>query len=121
MQKNDNQRDSGRRKMHYSPNMLSCVNNAIDNRVLVTIEYDSGENEKTTRKLEAMALVYKNRKRNLVAWCHLRDDWRSFRLDRIEMVKLHTDTFNLRDGFNVADFEGDDDSNDDDEEDEDDE
>ena len=50
MQKNDNQRDSGRRKMHYSPNLLSCVNNAIDNRVLVTIEYDSRENEQTTRK-----------------------------------------------------------------------
>ena len=119
MQKNDNQRDSGRRKMHYSPNLFSCVNNAIDNRVLVTIEYDSRENEQTTRKLEPMALVYKNRKRNLVAWCHLREDWRSFRLDRIDMVKLHTATFDLRDGFNIEEFEGDDEpTEEDDEEDE---
>ena len=118
MHKTDNQRDSGRRKMHYSPNLLSCVNNAIENKVLVTIEYDSRENEQTTRKLEPMALVYKNRKRNLVAWCHLREDWRSFRLDRIEMVKLHKDAFSLRDGFNVADFEGDDESFEEEEEDE---
>jgi len=114
MQKNDNQQDSGRRKMHYSPNLLSCVNNAIDNKALVTIEYDSSENEQTTRKLEPVALVYKNRKRNLVAWCHLREDWRSFRLDRIAMVKLHITKFDLRDGFNIADFEGDDESDDDD-------
>lgn len=110
MQKNDNQRDSGRRKMHYSPNLLSCVSNAIDNRVLMTIEYEASDNELTTRKLEPMALVYKNRKRNLVAWCHLREDWRSFRLDRIDMVKLHTTTFEQRPGFNLAEFEGDDES-----------
>jgi predicted DNA-binding transcriptional regulator YafY len=109
MQSTDNQRDSGRRKMHYSPNLLSCVNNALDNKVLLTIEYDSRENELTTRKLEPMALVYKNRKRNLVAWCQLREDWRSFRLDRIDMVKLHKESFEPRAGFNAADFEGDDD------------
>lgn len=110
MDNNDNNREGGRRKMHYSPNLLSCINNAIDNRVIVTLEYDSRENAQTTRKVEPMALVYKNRKRNLVGWCQLREDWRSFRLDRIEMVKLHTQTFDKRDGFNVSEFEGDDDT-----------
>lgn len=109
MQNHEKNRDGGRRKMHYSPNLLSCINNAIDNRVLVTIEYDSRENEHTTRQLEPMALVYKNRKRNLVGWCHLREDWRSFRLDRIDMVKLHTSTFDKRENFDVTEFEGDDD------------
>lgn len=56
-----------------------------------------------------MALVYKNRKRNLVGWCHLRDDWRSFRIDRIEMIKLHFENFTPREGFDVTEFEGDDD------------
>ena len=101
--------------MHYSPNLLSCINNAVDNRVVVTIEYESRENEQTIRKVEPMALVYKNRKRNLVGWCHLRDDWRSFRLDRIDMVKLHKDTFDQRDGFNVSEFEGDDEQSDEEE------
>lgn len=109
MYNQDSNKDSGKRKMHYSPNLLSCLHNAMDHNFLLTIEYDSRENEQTTRKLEPMALVYKNRKRNLVAWCQLRNDWRSFRLDRIEMVKLHTEKFEKRDGFNLADFEGDDD------------
>lgn len=115
MEHNDKNRESGRRKMHYSPNLLSCINNAVDNRVVITLEYDSRENQQTTRKVEPMALVYKNRKRNLVGWCHLREDWRSFRLDRIEMIKLHSDTFDRKDGFNIADFEGDDDQNDEEE------
>lgn len=108
MDNHENNRENGKRKMHYSPNLLSCINNAIDNRVIVTLEYDSRENGQTTRRVEPMALVYKNRKRNLVAWCQLREDWRSFRLDRIEMVKLHTQTFEKRDDFELSEFEGDD-------------
>lgn len=104
MSKYDNQ--SGRKKMHYSPNLLACLNNAIDNRVVVDLEYDSSGNELTKRKVEPMALIYKNRKRNLVAYCLLRDDWRTFRLDRIEMVKLNSQTFSKRDNFNLSDFEG---------------
>lgn len=46
-----NGQDNKRKKLHFSPNMLSCLSNAIDNRYLVTIEYDSKENESTTRKL----------------------------------------------------------------------
>jgi predicted DNA-binding transcriptional regulator YafY len=108
MKKNENNRDGGRRKMHYSPNLLSCINNSIDNHVIVTIEYASRESEKTIRQVEPMALVYKNRKRNLVGWCHLREDWRSFRLDRIDMVKLHATIFDKRTDFDVTEFEGDD-------------
>jgi len=98
-----------RKRMHFSPNLLACVNNAITNHNLVDLEYESSDNEVTKRKIEPMALVYKNRKRNLVAWCHLRNDWRSFRLDRIDMIKLNKATFTPKDNFNVAEFEGNDD------------
>ncbi|MCB0541292.1 MAG: WYL domain-containing protein [Chitinophagales bacterium] len=106
MSRYDNQ--SARKKMHYSPNLLACLNNAIENRVVVDLEYDSSGNELTKRKVEPMALIYKNRKRNLVAFCRLRNDWRTFRLDRIELVKLNSETFAKRDGFNLSDFEGED-------------
>lgn len=107
---NDKRRDnSAKRQMHYSPNMLACVNNAIDNVKLASLEYDSRENEITHRIIEPMALVYKNKKRHLVGWCQLRNDWRSFRLDRIEMIKVSATSFEPREGFNLEDFEGDDD------------
>lgn len=94
-----------RKQMHYSPNLMSTVNNAIDNSVLCELEYDSREKGITKRIIEPMAIVYKDRKRNLVAWCRLREDYRSFRLDRIGMIKLLSDTFLRRQDFNIDDFQ----------------
>lgn len=107
-QRNENVKTNGRKQMHYSPNLLDTIQNAIDNRKVVVIEYDSRENEVTNRTVEPMALIYKNRRRHLVGWCRLREDWRTFRLDRIAMVKLMSEAFTLRDGFKVEDFEVDD-------------
>ncbi|MCB9256253.1 MAG: WYL domain-containing protein [Chitinophagales bacterium] len=108
MSHGENNKESSRKRMHFSPNLLSCMTNAVDNKLLLTIEYESRESESTTRKVEPMGLIYKNRKRHLVGWCKLREDWRTFRLDRVEMVKLHRDSFTPREGFNLSDFEVDD-------------
>lgn len=105
---NGRREGGGKRQMHYSPNMLACVTNAIENKKLAMLEYDSRENEITNRTIEPMGLVYKNRKRHVVAWCQLRNDWRTFRLDRIEMIKVSSENFEAREAFNIADFEEDD-------------
>ncbi|MCW3126084.1 MAG: transcriptional regulator [Bacteroidetes bacterium] len=94
-----------RKQMHYSPNLLSTVNNAIDNALVTTIEYDSKDKGVTTREIEPMAVVYKDRKRNLVAWCRLRNDYRSFRLDRLNMIKVKQEEFVRRNDFKLEDFQ----------------
>jgi predicted DNA-binding transcriptional regulator YafY len=96
-----------RKQMHYSPNLLSTVNNAIDNSLIAIIEYDSKEKGVSLREVEPMAVVYKDRKRNLVAWCRLRNDYRSFRLDRLNMIKVKNEEFMRRQDFNLADFQDD--------------
>ena len=94
-----------RKQMHYSPNLLSTLNNSIDNCKLATIEYDSREKGLSQREVEPMAIVYKERKRHLVAWCRLRNDYRSFRLDRLNSVKLKQEEFARRQDFNVENFQ----------------
>src|ERR1700748_3620172 len=96
-----------RKQMHYSPNLLSTLNNAIDNCKLATIEYDSREKGVTQREVEPMAIVYKERKRHLVAWCRLRNDYRSFRLDRLNSIKLKQEDFARRQNFKVDEFQDD--------------
>lgn len=96
-----------RKQMHYSPNLLSTLNNAIDNCKLATIEYDSREKGVSTREVEPMAIVYKERKRHLVAWCRLRNDYRSFRLDRLNSIKLKQEEFGRRQDFNIDSFQDD--------------
>lgn len=94
-----------RKQMHYSPNLLSTVNNAIDNRLVAIIEYDSKDKGISTREIEPMALVYKDRRRNLVAWCKLRNDYRSFRLDRLNMIKVKLEEFVRRENFKPEDYQ----------------
>ena len=96
-----------RKQMHYSPNLLSTVNNAIDNTLVAIIEYDSKDKGVTTREIEPMAVVYKDRKRNLVAWCRLRNDYRSFRLDRLNMIKVKQEDFVRRQNFKQEEFQDD--------------
>jgi predicted DNA-binding transcriptional regulator YafY len=96
-----------RKQMHYSPNLLSTLNNAIDNNKVASIEYDSREKGVSTREVEPMAIVYKERKRHLVAWCRLRGDYRSFRLDRLNSIKLKQEEFSRRNDFRVEDFQDD--------------
>lgn len=103
-------KNSGQRKrMHYSPNLLGCINNALDNKKIATLEYESRDYEVSTRNIEPMAVVYKNRKRHLVAFCQLRNEYRTFRLDRINLIKVNNIEFTPKEDFNVEEFEGDDD------------
>ena len=93
------------KQMHYSPNLLSTINNAVDNLKVVIIEYDSSQKGISIREIEPMAVVYKERKRHLVGWCRLRNDYRSFRLDRLNCIKLKQEEFFKRPDFNVNDFQ----------------
>lgn len=95
------------KQMRYSPNLLSSLNNAIENSLLATIEYDSRERGITLRNVEPMAIVYKDHKRNLVAFCHLRNEYRAFRLDRLNMIKVKKESFNRRSDLNIANFQDD--------------
>lgn len=96
-----------RKQMHYSPNLLSTLNNAIDNCKLATLEYDSREKGVSVREVEPMAIVYKDRKRHLVAWCRLRGDYRSFRLDRLNCIKLKQEEFARKQDFKIENFQDD--------------
>ncbi len=96
-----------RKQMHYSPNLLNTIINAIAHCKLSSIEYESREKGVTLRNIEPMALVFKDRKRHLVAFCHLRNEYRSFRLDRLNLIKLSTEEFIRRPDFNVNDFQDD--------------
>lgn len=111
--RNNDKRNGGQRnKMHYSPNLLGCINNALENQKIASLEYESRDFEVSKRDIEPMALIYKNRKRHLVAYCQLRNEYRTFRLDRINLIKVNSLGFTPREGFDVSIFEVDDENQD---------
>ncbi len=62
----------------------SVIQDAIGSHEVVNIRYRRDDGTISTREIEPIGLVSRDRAWQVVAWCRLRDDHRTFRLDRIE-------------------------------------
>jgi predicted DNA-binding transcriptional regulator YafY len=72
---------------------LSDLLLAITNFCVTRIEYTNENNETTSRLVEPFALLNTQENWLLLAWCRLRNEFRYFRLDRINEMEILTDTF----------------------------
>lgn len=76
------------------PNYLQTLLNALANKQVIQIDYVTFEEEKSsTRQLEAVGIYYSYEKWYVIAWCRLRNDYRNFRLDRIQSIKVLEEVF----------------------------
>lgn len=105
MNQHSQNRDVQSRQMHYSPNLTGVLENAMTQRRVLHLEYESREKGQSVREVEPMALMYKDNRKHLIAWCRLRKDYRAFRLDRINLVYLTKEEFLWRPDFNKEKFE----------------
>jgi predicted DNA-binding transcriptional regulator YafY len=74
---------------------LSHIQSALTNFQLVRIHYTKeGHSQPEIRTIEPFA-IYHNTSENWVAiaWCRLRNDFRNFRIDRIERLEVLPETF----------------------------
>ncbi len=87
-----------------SSNALSEIQLAITNFNYVEINYQKANDTTISfRKIEPYAFYSTNRKWILIAWCHLRNDYRSFRIDRMQHFRILEDTFKDR-KFNLQTY-----------------
>ncbi|MDT7832832.1 YafY family protein [Flavobacteriaceae bacterium S356] len=92
-------------------NALSEIQLAITNFNYVEINYTKvNDTERSFRKIEPCAMYSTNQKWILIAWCHLRNDFRAFRIDRIQHFKILPEKFedrkfNLQEYFTSCPFE----------------
>lgn len=89
---------------NIASNALSEIQLAITNFNYVEINYQKANDDKVSfRKIEPCAIYSTFQKWILIAWCHLRKDYRSFRIDRIQHFKILPDKFEDR-KFNFQDY-----------------
>lgn len=67
---------------------ISVISNAIENCRLLDISYHDANGNITKRTIEPHALALKNGLWYVFAYCHLRDNFRLFKLSRIEYANL---------------------------------
>lgn len=87
-----------------SSNALSEIQLAITNYNYTEINYrKANDTHISFRKIEPCAMYSTNNKWILIAWCHLRNDYRAFRIDRIQHFKILKETFEDR-KFNLQTY-----------------
>ncbi|MDD1505133.1 YafY family protein [Lysinibacillus sp. CNPSo 3705] len=84
---------------------LKELEQAVADGYSVKILYHkSGEKQLNYRLVDPYRIIYWNNKWYVIGFCHLRNDIRSFRVDRIESLMLTENTFNRPENFSARDF-----------------
>lgn len=64
-----------------------ALEQAVSEQVSVELEYDSIEHGTTQREVEPYFIVFRRHAFYFVGYCHLRGDFRTFRIDRVRNLK----------------------------------
>lgn len=75
-------------------NALDLLMKSISENRIVKITYNAfSSDEETERLIEPVGVFYENENWYVIAWCHLRGDYRNFRTDRLLKITVTDDTF----------------------------
>lgn len=83
---------------------LGELRRALRNRLKVHFRYRNVYEAPSERTVRPLSLAYFGPVWMLAAWCELRDDFRTFRLDRIDDFRLEEDRFRPEPGKTLHDF-----------------
>lgn len=83
---------------------LDHCRNAISRFNYLLIEYQRADKTLSQRKLKPLGLFFWGNVWTLTAWCELRDDFRNFRLDRIQTLHHLEQTFSDQSGQTLDDY-----------------
>jgi predicted DNA-binding transcriptional regulator YafY len=86
-----------------NPNALLTISEAAQENRRVWMRYRGAE-DVTQRSIDPYGVVHHRGRWYVVGWCHLRDDVRMFRLDRVLTLERQEETFSKPLDFNCADF-----------------
>lgn len=76
---------------------LQIIQSALQENKLLSFEYSAHRGKTSTRIVEPYQLILKNNHWFLQGYCHLRTDYRLFKLSRMTNLQIRKDTFAPRD------------------------
>lgn len=83
---------------------LAQLRQALRSQLKVRFQYRNAIGEATERTVRPLSLAYFGPVWLLAAWCELREDFRTFRLDRIDGFGVKADRFRAESGKTLNDF-----------------
>jgi predicted DNA-binding transcriptional regulator YafY len=83
---------------------LDEMHAAAQKRRVVLLAYAREDGQPSVRRVRPLALYFWGGVWTLTSWCEMRDDFRSFRVDRIQRAEVLEETFTPKPGQTLADF-----------------
>lgn len=83
---------------------IDALENAIEAKAVLSIDYSDEAQNPSKREIRPLGLWFWGKVWTLVAWCELRNDFRYFRIDRINQITNSGRTFKPERGKQLADF-----------------
>jgi predicted DNA-binding transcriptional regulator YafY len=83
---------------------LTILQDAISVKHIVEMEYKNNNNEVSKRIVEPIGLIFYAFGWHLVGWCHMRQDYRDFKVVRILKLKSTGALFTKQDHIALADY-----------------
>ena len=83
---------------------LSIIQSAISFKNILEFEYKDAKDEISKRKVEAIGLIFYAFGWHLIGWCHLRKDYRDFKVSRIINIKNLLVPFNNESHIPLSDY-----------------
>lgn len=83
---------------------LSVLQNAIGEKYILKIDYRNNNGESSNRYVEPIGLVFYAFNWHLIAWCHLRKEYRDFRVSRIVRVEMTSRAFEHQEHISLNDY-----------------
>lgn len=83
---------------------IDRIERAVEVRDVLTLDYKSETGEVSARNVRPLGLWFWGRVWTLVAWCEMRQDFRTFRIDRIASIQSTERRFKPERGKALADF-----------------
>ncbi|MGJ5816425.1 helix-turn-helix transcriptional regulator [Paludibaculum fermentans] len=84
--------------------LIDTIRMAVDHRSILELRYTDNSGSATLRPVRPLALHFWGSTWTLAAWCEMRVDFRSFRLDRMQACLPTGATFEDEEGKTLADY-----------------
>ncbi len=72
---------------------LSILQTAISSQKIIIVEYKNNKEETSQREMEPIGLIFYAFSWHVIAWCHLRKEYRDFKVSRIIRLKITNQAF----------------------------
>lgn len=88
----------------YNFEYLSIIQNAISARTILDIDYKNNSEEISKREIEPIGLVFYAFSWHLISWCHMRNDYRDFKVARILKLRNTESPFRKSDHIELDNY-----------------